>query len=117
MKEIKENIIELLKDRAEKKVSDVVFSEKYKKLMRSLREILLKYLQKISKRSRSHFAKILDNLIGVLKGIESTVMIVGSIVLTPRQIAPDMCGLVQIVREEQQRAFSRVFSEPNSSLP
>ena len=114
---LKEIVADLKKEAGDKLKDEAI--DKAKELLRSrgpsvtdrLREVLLRYLQRISKRSRKHFVHILDNLMGVAKGAGALFLIAGKVALTPTEIAPESCGMVDNIRSAQQEAFRRVFAQ------
>lgn len=102
--EIKSYAFDKSKDKGADETKKII-----QKLWPRLKEALLKLLQSQSKRSRKHFVHIIDNLLCVIRGVSAPIVIVGKILLTPHEIAPESCGMVQSIRDAQRDAFSRIF--------
>lgn len=118
LKDVSEELALLAIDKVTGKVSDKMGDELKKKVGGPLRESLLRYLQKVSKRSRKHFAQILDNLAGTAKAVGSTAMTTAKIALTPSKIAPDLCASVGSLDKARGEAAQRIFKlPPVSSMP
>ena len=74
-----------------------------------LREALLKYLQSVSKRSRSHFLKLIGNAVGIIKVGAKVATTALGLMLTPSKITPEWCGLLKDGDEAQNAASSRLL--------
>ena len=113
-------IVEELKKEAGDKLKEKLI-DKAKEAIKShgpsvtdrLRELLLRYLQAVSRRSRKHFVHIIDNLMGAVKGAGALVLVAGKVAFTPTEIAPESCGVVESIRFAQQEAFNRIFVSGN----
>ena len=77
-----------------------------------LREALLRYLQSVSKRSRKHFAEMIDAIAGTLKGYGRLAGKSVQVFLTPVRLTPEWCGLLPMIDRAQQSALLRVFPDP-----
>ncbi|MFM6933545.1 MAG: hypothetical protein ACKOUT_15035 [Novosphingobium sp.] len=121
---IKEVASELWEYGLEKKVTDpakkAIQEKIVKKALDKGREATLRYLQKVSKRSRKHFSEVLDKLGATIKTVGGTIFKAGEIFFTPSQIAPELCGTVGQVEEARNNALQRVMKAvgaPSSKPP
>lgn len=104
LKEARKEIVDQVTEKVTGKVSKAVMDQAGNRL----REALLKYLQSISKRSRKHFAELIDATFGTLKGLGGAVALVAK-ASAPTSISPEWCGLLAQIEREQDVALRRVF--------
>jgi hypothetical protein len=116
VKALREEAEKMGKEWAVDKVKESLGSGKtLEQVISRAKESLLRYLQSKSRRSRKYFLKIIEDIVGLAKGIGGIALKAGEILVTPSGITPEWCGVDKDVEEERTAAISRIFAPDDPS--
>jgi hypothetical protein len=115
----KEEFVDALKEVVEEvpkygyeKFKDKVNDKSRLHLQRALTKLeaaLIKYLRSLKKRSPKYYREVLGKAAGTLRGIGGLSVKVVELLLEPSKIAGELCGVLQVIDQEERSASFRIF--------